>query len=62
MFRSSDQISTYILLFVSNERDYIPWKTTIVTNCHIRALSSKMTWPFAILAKITLADKKCKED
>lgn len=34
---------------------YLPRKPTIVTDRNVRAFSSIMTWPFAVLAKITLA-------
>lgn len=36
----------------------LPRKTAIVTNCHIRAFSSKMTWSLAVLAEIVLAGSK----
>lgn len=36
----------------------VPRKTTIVTNCNIRAFSSIMAWTFAVLAQIVSAGKK----
>lgn len=37
----------------TQEKSYSPWQTTIVTNCHIGTVSSKMPRTFAILAQIS---------
>lgn len=34
----------------------MPRKATVVTNCNIRAVPSKMAWLFAVLAKVVLAE------
>lgn len=39
----------------SRSQASLPRKATVVTNCNIRAVPSKMAWLFAVLAKVVLA-------